>query len=500
MSGHALWSDRAAGVVLGGAAGDALGAGYEFGPALGPEAVVAPRGGGAFGWAPGEWTDDTQMASAILSSLSTGVEGEPAVIEIAAGFIAWFASNPPDVGNQTRRALGRAGGDPAGLAAAALAEQEAHPDAAGNGSLMRTGPVGLAPGQTRLELAQLVAAISDLTHPHPDCASACVLWCEGIRRFEDLPPGAPNTGWVEHLRSGLDLLDGPQRIRWGGLLDTVAGAEPDEFAPRNGWVVDAFRQAVAALEATPIPAGRWGSLHLRRVLDRVVRGGGDTDTVAAIAGSLAGAAWGATAVPLDWQVLLHGIGARPGGVVPLTGADLSRQARLAIGGGRPDPQGWPSGASMLPFYNNNFSAPPLARAFDDVLSVGNVHALATVDVDLVVSLCRVGSEDVPPGAVLIQVGLLDDPDPRANPNLVPLLGDIAKVVDGATTAGKRVFLHCVRAEHRTPAALAAVLVRRGLPPDQAVIEAEAATGGEVLTVFRDALIELANAADRGATW
>lgn len=56
--------DRAAGVLLGMACGDALGAGYEFGPPLGADVEVRMAGGGSCGWAPGEWTDDTSMAIA----------------------------------------------------------------------------------------------------------------------------------------------------------------------------------------------------------------------------------------------------------------------------------------------------------------------------------------------------------------------------------------------------------------------------------------------------
>ena len=49
--------DRACGVLLATAAGDALGAPYEFHPPRGPELEVAMVGGGGFGWEPGEWTD-----------------------------------------------------------------------------------------------------------------------------------------------------------------------------------------------------------------------------------------------------------------------------------------------------------------------------------------------------------------------------------------------------------------------------------------------------------
>jgi ADP-ribosylglycohydrolase len=41
-------------------------------------------------------------------------------------------------------------------------------------------------------------------------------------------------------------------------------------------------------------------------LGAAVRIGDDTDTVAAIAGALLGARWGATSVPAEWHQILHG--------------------------------------------------------------------------------------------------------------------------------------------------------------------------------------------------
>ena len=64
--------DRAVGALLGTAAGDALGAPYEFGPPRGPELEVAMVGGGR--WEPGEWTDDTSMAIAIAEVAATGAD------------------------------------------------------------------------------------------------------------------------------------------------------------------------------------------------------------------------------------------------------------------------------------------------------------------------------------------------------------------------------------------------------------------------------------------
>jgi ADP-ribosyl-[dinitrogen reductase] hydrolase len=66
--------DRAVGALLGTAAGDSLGAPYEFGPPRGPELEVALVGGGSFAWEPGQWTDDTSMAIAIAEVAATGAD------------------------------------------------------------------------------------------------------------------------------------------------------------------------------------------------------------------------------------------------------------------------------------------------------------------------------------------------------------------------------------------------------------------------------------------
>lgn len=68
--------DQAAGVLIASAAGNALGAGYEFSiPADG--AVISMIGGGPSDSTPGEWTDDTSMALAVAQAAA------------ASGFMRW---------------------------------------------------------------------------------------------------------------------------------------------------------------------------------------------------------------------------------------------------------------------------------------------------------------------------------------------------------------------------------------------------------------------------
>jgi ADP-ribosyl-[dinitrogen reductase] hydrolase len=98
--------DRAVGVLLVTAAGDALGAAYEFGPPRGPELEVAMAGGGSFGWEPGEWTDDTSMAIAIAEVAASGADlrEEEALDAIVARWGEW-TQDAKDIGVQTGSVL-----------------------------------------------------------------------------------------------------------------------------------------------------------------------------------------------------------------------------------------------------------------------------------------------------------------------------------------------------------------------------------------------------------
>jgi len=225
--------DRAVGVLMGLATGDALGAGYEFqsNPPSRPEMV----GGGSFGWEPGEWTDDTQMALCIAEVTQTGSSDPEAIGE---RFLEWYRSGPKDVGVQTAAVLGAAR-EPGDLARLARARFEARPhNSAGNGSLMRCGPVALLhPGDDQA-LAESSRAISDLTHGDPLTGEACVLWCVAIER-------AVREERLDGIHEGLALLPAASRDRWASWIQEAESEPPRSFKP-NGFVVKALQAAHAA--------------------------------------------------------------------------------------------------------------------------------------------------------------------------------------------------------------------------------------------------------------
>ncbi|WP_108720085.1 ADP-ribosylglycohydrolase family protein [Miniimonas sp. S16] len=138
--------DRAIAVVLASALGDALGAGYEF-SSVPPDLVPDMIGGGLGNFAPGEWTDDTAQAVAVARAAADhDLRTEAGLDAVAAGFARWFADGPADVGIQTRAVLSLAGPDAsaARMREAALTVHERTGRSAGNGALMRTGPVAVA--------------------------------------------------------------------------------------------------------------------------------------------------------------------------------------------------------------------------------------------------------------------------------------------------------------------------------------------------------------------
>ena len=299
--------NRAAGTVLGMASGDALGAGYEFGPALPDDVVVEMQGGGGFMWEPGEWTDDTSMAVPILEVAARGGTFDTAGLDhVAKRWLDW-SRDAADVGNQTRAVLVAARGVGTGqaLRTAAWRFAEHNERAAGNGSLMRTAPVALAYLHDEPGLIEAARTVSDLTHADPLAGDSCVLWCLAIRR-------AVLTGDLD-LQAGLEALPEERRQQWDARIGEAEQKQPRDF-PANGWAGGALQGAWSAITH--------GS-SLKDILERAVRGGNDTDTVAAIAGGLAGAVHGASAVPEEWRRILHGW---PG----LRADDLERLALAAV--------------------------------------------------------------------------------------------------------------------------------------------------------------------------
>ncbi|WP_443073524.1 ADP-ribosylglycohydrolase family protein [Streptomyces sp. NBC_01429] len=290
---------RVVGAVVGSAVGDALGGPFEFGPSGAFSARFPVAGAGAGGemaggggWDPGEATDDTQMAVLVGESLLE--RGGLDLPDIFGRFQRWAVSEPKDIGLQTEDVL--TNGSPWDLAAAVHFQVNRH--AAGNGSLMRasTSAVYFAPGGRRvtMDAARRVAALT-----HGDRAA----W-EGTAVFHELVRVALDG--AEPLAALPDILGAvhpDHRARYATVL--APDWHPGLATEFNGAVWPCLGSAVWALRTTESYEDA-----VRAAIDL----GGDTDTVAAVTGGLAGARYGLDAIPGRWTGPLHvplpGSGAR----------------------------------------------------------------------------------------------------------------------------------------------------------------------------------------------
>ncbi|MFI8964295.1 ADP-ribosylglycohydrolase family protein [Streptomyces sp. NPDC053493] len=278
--------DRAVGAVWGSAVGDALGAPFEFGPPGGfrerfPDGAGEMCGGG--GLDPGEATDDTQMAVLVGESLLE--RGGLDLPDVFARFRRWAAAEPKDIGLQTEAVL--LGGDPWDTAAALHFQVNGR--AAGNGSLMRAATAAVhfaAAGRAATMAAG--RRIAALTHGDPAAWEGTAVLHELVRVAllgED--PVAAVPGVLGHV-------DERHRERWATVLDP--GWRPEDATEFNGAVWPCLGSALWALRTTSsFESALAGAIDL----------GGDTDTVAAVTGMLAGAVHGPDAIPVRWTAALH---------------------------------------------------------------------------------------------------------------------------------------------------------------------------------------------------
>lgn len=239
--------DKVKGAMYGFAIGDAMGATTEF---MNKASIKKAYGrvdniigGGWLNLKPGQVTDDTEMmlcvAEGYRASIASGTKFQT---EVAKRFIHWLRSGPRDVGNQCFAAINL------------LAANKAVPtcnNALGNGALMRSLPMALV-GDWHCQTVQ-----ADLTHNN-------TLQHQAISEYHELV--------------GLAIQGKCDPVRY----------QPE--AP-SGHVMNTLHNAV------------WAATHFQTIKDTIVwcvNEGGDTDTIAAIAGGLAGAKHGWQNVPKDW--------------------------------------------------------------------------------------------------------------------------------------------------------------------------------------------------------
>ncbi len=241
--------------IYGLAVGDALGVPYEFMP-RGTFECTDMIGYGTHGQPAGTWSDDTSMTLATCDSIRE--LGHIDTADMRDKFVGWIARGEYtidgvfDYGGTTARAL-RTGKGGSG-------ERDN-----GNGSLMRIAPLAFADATD-----EEICEVSAITHAHRTSTESCIIFVELMR---DVLSGALPS-WALQLKSAPE-----HEIRSGGFVRDTLKAATWCFVNTSS-----YEDCVLA----------------------AVNLGDDTDTTAAVAGALAGTAYGIEAIPREWIDTLRG--------------------------------------------------------------------------------------------------------------------------------------------------------------------------------------------------
>lgn len=276
--------DRAIGALLGLATGDAVGTTLEFKAPGSFEPIDDLVGGGPFGLQAGQWTDDTSMALCLAESVLDRDGLDPA--DQLRRYVLWrregYLSSIGrcfDIGGTTSGALSRF------ERSGAVTESRINDDAAANGSLMRLAGVPIRWHRSVDEAADRSRESSRTTHPAARPVDTCRLL------------GAMTAALIAGTPAD-DVL-APEFWQHGTLhpeVEAVARGSWQTKVPPSirgtGYCVDALEAALWAVA---------GADDFREAVLRAANLGDDADTTAAIAGQLAGARWGASAIPEPWR-------------------------------------------------------------------------------------------------------------------------------------------------------------------------------------------------------
>ncbi len=293
--------DRFEGAIVGLAVGDALGFPVEFiGSAeirhrYGPKGIVGFEPSPSHG--PGTYTDDTQMSLAVAAALVNRGGGslDEVMTAIAGELLRWSTSPENDraPGSTTMSACRR-------LSAGRPWRESGVPESKGNGSTIRTAPIGLYYHRDLSRLIEIARHSSLITHGHLCAVAGAVANAVAVASaLKDIPPDSLlptiiettqsiSSEFVEKLQQVPELLAMPP----DGAFDVLGDA----------WVAE---EAMAGALYCFLRSPR----DYRTTVLTGANASGDSDSVACIAGGISGAYNGLTAIPKEWrQQVENGVG------------------------------------------------------------------------------------------------------------------------------------------------------------------------------------------------
>ena len=281
------------GGLFGFCVGDALGVPVEFSTReeRKNDPIKEMRAYGTYHQPFGTWSDDTSLTICLIDAINNGYSIE----SVAENFVNFYGKGcfTPygevfDIGNSTRDSIARmySGKNPIDCGGKLETDN-------GNGSLMRILPIAFYGQKANArELIKLVEEVSSLTHGHNRSKLACILYIEfavqiilGQEKEEALDRTIAfiNNNCLEAYSIELKNFE---RI----LSKRIISVSEKEIKS-TGYVIDTLEAVL------------WTFFHADGYRDAILKAinlGGDTDTIAAITGGVAGIYYGANDIPREW--------------------------------------------------------------------------------------------------------------------------------------------------------------------------------------------------------
>lgn len=285
--------ERLFGGIFGFCVGDMLGVPVEFSTRQqrSEDPVSELRAYGTYHQPFGAWSDDTSLMLCLMDAMM----GDSLLEQLRDNMIRFyrdgvFTPNGTvfDIGNSTALAIQRmmSGVPPTKCGGTAGMDN-------GNGSLMRILPLAFAHNMAEgRELIRLIEDVSALTHGHPRSKLACIIY----------------VCFASQLFAGVDKHDALNRtIQFiHDYCKSDYASELRNYAPvLRGKIITASREDIASsgYVIDTLEAVLWtffNTASYREAVLTAVNLGGDTDTIAALVGGLAGIYYGLSSIPSNW--------------------------------------------------------------------------------------------------------------------------------------------------------------------------------------------------------
>jgi ADP-ribosylglycohydrolase len=255
------------------------------------------------------------MACCLASSLraTEGLDPE----DIGKRYVDWYTKTF-DCGSQTGQALSAIRGGESAETSGKTIWIRGGCKAAGNGSLMRTAPIGVYFAGNLMDIVSASVLDSNITHFDPRCSLACAALNAAIGISVASQASLGLDAVLDEAKKGLHMAAGyvlgqhpdvasEVEAAYEALLSDLEAAtheDPRLYGPdlhmhqQQGFVRVAFRLAFWELLHSP-PTFEAG------LVDCVNRGG-DSDTNGAVVGSLLGAYYGENGIPANWMAAVLG--------------------------------------------------------------------------------------------------------------------------------------------------------------------------------------------------